>query len=161
MKLNCKPDDLAIVVKAHVAENLGKIVKCRKLLPLAYFKVGGPTENAWLVDIDGKGPCPYARSLGYDACIPDANLRPIRDPGDGAQDEGGDGRIGVNLDDGRGGKQRFERHRILPQASATRSRSPVRTSIMTLKKPESRAVTKWKPSPTAVAGSTVPMTVIT
>lgn len=87
MKLNCKPDDLAIIVKAHRAENLGKIVQCRKLLPLADFKIGGPIENAWLVDIDGKGPCQYARSLGYDACIPDANLRPIRDPGDDAQDE--------------------------------------------------------------------------
>lgn len=69
--MNCKPGDLAIVIKSEQG-NLGKIVRCIEYLP--GFKWKDMTYGAWVVDgnltnIDPKGV----------NRIPDNWLKPLRD----------------------------------------------------------------------------------
>ncbi len=72
MKLNCKPGDLAVIVSAKDARNIGKIIEVLELLDFSF----GP---AWTF----KGGVPDAeRRMVMDYC-----LRPIRDPGGDAVDE--------------------------------------------------------------------------
>lgn len=77
--MNCKPGDLAIVVKSEFC-NEGKIVTCIRLASdadLAQYGYGSQGWVHWLVDrviSSGNGrPCPF---------MPDKYLRPIR-PGEG------------------------------------------------------------------------------
>lgn len=78
--MNCKPGDAAMVVRVHDPKNswmLGQVVVCKQLV----------TEKGvamWLLEeaIEEPAPSPWA----WD-CVADACLRPIRDPGDDAQDE--------------------------------------------------------------------------
>jgi hypothetical protein len=72
MKLNCRPGDLAIVVKDRLKIHLGKIVTVTQP---GQFPWSWRTEPP-LRDPDGVIYTPE------DAC-----LRPIRDPGDDAKDE--------------------------------------------------------------------------
>lgn len=80
--MNCKPGDLAFVVKSVVG-NEGKIVRCLRLLTEAEAR----REN-WrrrpMWEVDGL-------LLDTDGCLEpraaDDCLRPIRDPGDDARDE--------------------------------------------------------------------------
>lgn len=71
--MNCKPGDLAIVVRSRGGVNLGRIVKCVR--PVKYWFIDSFERECWitepmLTNVEGKMvPCP-------DAC-----LRPIR-PGD-------------------------------------------------------------------------------
>lgn len=85
--MNCKPGDLAIVVKSW-AGNEGKIVRCIKLDSRRSFfdnvSPDGvtPPEPIWIID---------KHLLGCDGSfsdyIADSQLRPIRDPGEDAVDE--------------------------------------------------------------------------
>ena len=74
--LNCKPGDLAVLVRAHLSENLGLI--CRVIGPSSF----GP--GWWHVEFSKairwiSGP----RCLSHVGECQDSNLRPIRDqPGE-------------------------------------------------------------------------------
>lgn len=88
--MNCKKDDLAIVVRSFTGENLGKIVRCLRL---------ANPEDLWLHNVGYDGPvwlidqtliCRSLANLNYFAevpLVPDEILRPIRDPGEDATDE--------------------------------------------------------------------------
>lgn len=81
--MNCKPGDLAVVVRSD-AGNEGKIVRCLRIVDgwLEGLDGSGLGEPVWEVDrvlraCDGS----------EDNLINDSYLRPIRDPGDDAVDE--------------------------------------------------------------------------
>ena len=95
MGLNCKPDDLAIIVKSNKPCNVGIIVRVgRAWAPGAKGgKFGGfPFQGnlpAWVVRSEGRPIItPYAGKevLFYERPWADAALRPIR-PGDLTQEE--------------------------------------------------------------------------
>lgn len=77
--MNCKKGDLAVIV-ISAAGNEGRIVRCVGLTESRMFHIfRGPR---WLIDK------PVPDSLGgFIDSIADANLRPIRDPGEDATDE--------------------------------------------------------------------------
>ncbi len=78
--MNCKPGDLAVVVKS-MAGHEGKILRVLKLVqtPKNYMQLPG---GYWMVDRQLPGI-----SGDMTPVFPDAWLRPIRDPGDDAVDE--------------------------------------------------------------------------
>ena len=75
--MNCKPGDLAIVVHSH-NNNHGRIVQCIRLVDFS-FQLG--EFSSWMTE-----PM-LMNSQGVLVPIPDYQLRPIRDPGEDAQDE--------------------------------------------------------------------------
>lgn len=79
--MNCKPGDLAVVVRSKCG-NEGVILRCIRLSPKSEHKLDPRHLLVWLTDRDTVdthgGSSPY---------MPDAYLRPIRDPGDDAVDE--------------------------------------------------------------------------
>lgn len=85
--MNCKPGDLAMVVKAVCPENIGLIVKVLRWAP--------PIDGmpAWETESDRPSPtvCTISPRVSTGmhrvADVRDAWLRPIRDPGDDAIDE--------------------------------------------------------------------------
>ncbi len=89
--MNCKPGDLAVRVAAFGDSlmEVGALVRCVRLNRGVVRLVGvqdGPgheVNNTWQVEWRGKTHSPCGRILA----IPDEHLRPIRDPGDDAQDE--------------------------------------------------------------------------
>ena len=68
--MNCKPGDLAIIVRGEPEENIGRIVRVTHVRPCF---------NRWFWSFDGA-------TLDVDE-IDDNCLRPIRDPGSDAIDE--------------------------------------------------------------------------
>lgn len=74
MKLNCKPGDLAIVVRGRPTHNLGSVVRVIRL-----------AQDAWEI-WEYEGRLTNTRG-GRITGIGDECLRPIRDPGDDAVDE--------------------------------------------------------------------------
>lgn len=79
--MNCKPGDLAIVIRATRQENIGCVVEVVR----AYY-VDRKFGHVWWT----KAPRPGPTNAGIDtaeAGVPDAWLRPIRDPVDDAKDE--------------------------------------------------------------------------
>ncbi len=74
--MNCKPGDLAVVVKS-AAGNEGKIVRCIRLLGRG-VTVGplGDTFADWIWEIDSQLP-DWSGGMGRD--IHDSALRPIRE----------------------------------------------------------------------------------
>jgi hypothetical protein len=81
--MNCRPGDLAIVVRS-VCGNEGTVVRCVRLIGKERFIGPEPAfvSMSWLID-----PPLKAALGGYTDHAPDHNLRPIRDPGDDAKDE--------------------------------------------------------------------------
>jgi len=83
MKLNCRPGDLAVIVKViRTPSLLGRIVKCVRLLNEGervdgYFWIKR-RENAWLVESCG-GPMEWAGDFVMRRALADEFLRPIRD----------------------------------------------------------------------------------
>ena len=83
--MNCKPGDLAIMVKS-LAGNEGKIVRCVRMLGMVrkYDNYGVVTcvPDVWEIDqqVPSVGQIPTSR-------VRDAWLRPIRPQPDDAQDE--------------------------------------------------------------------------
>jgi len=81
--MNCKPGDLAIVVKS-AAGNEGKIVRCERLASSLELKetLYNPNYPTWVIDQ------PLKTKFGfYRALAPDFFLRPIRNPGEDAKDQ--------------------------------------------------------------------------
>jgi hypothetical protein len=70
--MNCKPGDLAVVVKSH-AGNEGKIVRCVEYTGLNFWPFIG-VDHSWRIDSSLRS---YAGTYGND--IADSQLRPIRD----------------------------------------------------------------------------------
>lgn len=77
MRLNCKPGDLAVIVRAmYRPELIGRLVTCVRLIPNDGFDAdgrpfspkpqGGPR---WVIE----------KPLGSLKSVSDSNLRPIRD----------------------------------------------------------------------------------
>lgn len=90
--MNCKPGDLAIVVRSKAPWLLGRVVTCVRLHDsqthdLDGLPFGGDAGPRWVIDpplathmtLTGKPLLLYT--------VADKALRPIRDPGDDAQDE--------------------------------------------------------------------------
>jgi hypothetical protein len=82
--MNCKPGDLAMVVRAINARNLGKIVQVVSFVPALKWRTpnGYRIAGGWRLDAPTQG-----WDGGWNGLIPDDCLRPIRDPGDDAADE--------------------------------------------------------------------------
>lgn len=77
--LNCKPGDLAVVVRSQQG-NEGRIVRCLRLIP--EFRWVSGVHPSWEIDVELHNTDPRGRRL-----IPDYRLRPLRDPGEDARDE--------------------------------------------------------------------------
>ena len=96
--MNCKPDELAVVVSCADQTCIGMIVRTvhlmhgRERCPDTPFLFEPIPEgmNVWLVESEGK-PFAYHHDCLYVesryAAFADSSLRPIRDPGDDAVDE--------------------------------------------------------------------------
>ncbi len=93
--MNCKPGDLAVVVRDREApQNIGRLCEVISLAgPFGFYGPPVAREEGveWLVK-----PCTTLIAWGpgfqliddEDICaFPDADLKPIRDAGDGAKDE--------------------------------------------------------------------------
>lgn len=85
--MNCKPGDLALVVKSKVG-NEGKIVRCIRLAtPVEADRVEWWSGPLWHTDVPLLSLRP-ATNVRREVCFaPDSALRPIRDPGEDATDE--------------------------------------------------------------------------
>lgn len=86
--MNCKPGDLAVVVKSW-AGNEGRIVRVIRLCPKTSKNpnidsrgILTAPEPYWVID---QALPDFEGTLGK--TFADSQLRPIRDPGDDAQDE--------------------------------------------------------------------------
>lgn len=87
--MNCKPGDLAVMVRASCPENVGRIVLVLPEDPyydlrhghVWFTQAANPAPTAWAVDGTKTG---RAKPKAH---VPDAWLRPIRDPGEDARDE--------------------------------------------------------------------------
>ena len=78
MKLNCKPGDLAVIVRSD-AGNEGRIVRCIRFVG----KVPGwVDDDRWEIDQVLKG-----HLGGKSKTVRDSRIRPLRDPGEDARDE--------------------------------------------------------------------------
>jgi hypothetical protein len=81
--MNCKPGDLARVINDRTARELGIVDKFFRLTHVA----GKTGDGSLCWAFEGPPiPHPSDRWTTYDG-ISDAILRPVRDPGDDAQDE--------------------------------------------------------------------------
>ena len=96
--MNCKPGDLAVIVRCPDlwSKFRGRIVQVLRIAPTHTFKLPdgyvneGCPANVWLCELQSPMTVPLAGGLSCSAryvCIRDAALRPIRDTGDDAQDE--------------------------------------------------------------------------
>ena len=89
--MNCRPGDLAVIVRN--SRWLGWIVEVVSAAPQVPFVAPDGTKfgadrgsNDWLI----KAPRPFGKNpltVSCYATVPDSALRPIRDPGEDAQDE--------------------------------------------------------------------------
>lgn len=78
MKLNCKPGDLAVVVRSETG-NLGKLLTCLKLHPEGYFHSAPWLGPIWEVDrSDIVSTDLMGRNRKVNNLIPDENLRALR-----------------------------------------------------------------------------------
>jgi hypothetical protein len=81
--MNCKPGDLAVVLRSDETTLLGIVDKIVEVVELTTSEEGGP---AWGVSKPIK--CGCAQNCGeWLDCFPDEILRPIRDPGEDAVDQ--------------------------------------------------------------------------
>lgn len=93
--MNCKPGDLAVVVRARFTPAmLGHyVVVVRAAYEYEFVGEGiGPADIVWIIKSasDGKLPTTYldgSQGEVVERPFLDAALRPIRDPGEDAQDE--------------------------------------------------------------------------
>jgi len=85
--MNCKPGDLAVIVRARCPENIGLIV-----VILSEWELDEVDGFSWLTESSYPTPtvwCDDGEPAGMDrqAFVPDAWMRPLRDLGDHARDE--------------------------------------------------------------------------
>jgi hypothetical protein len=85
--MNCRPGDLAMIVGSRLAANNGRIVRVLRYMGDVKFTSGKVYPDCWLLEGRLAERCTRSEALGGDAIQPDRLLRPIRDPGDDAQDE--------------------------------------------------------------------------
>lgn len=90
--MNCKPGDLAVIVRSATT-NKGRLVEVVSALGVEPSWNGyrwhlGHSEGQfhWLCRSQG-GPLESFKGLYMEMPLPDSILRPIRDPGDDAKDE--------------------------------------------------------------------------
>lgn len=84
----CRVGDLAIVLRSMHGHE-GKIVRVLAYYGNATFKSGREAQHCWLCEASYfRGKCLEAKRNGADVLVPDEDLRPIRNPGEDAQDEG-------------------------------------------------------------------------
>jgi hypothetical protein len=92
--MNCRPGDLAYIVNAAMPENIGRMVQVLEPLGVEPFWGGfrwriGPCKGqfCWLVRSCGVPLLAVKGGQFVEIPVADSQLRPIRDPGDDAQDE--------------------------------------------------------------------------
>jgi hypothetical protein len=78
--MNCKPNDMAMVIRSQYPDMLGRIIRVTTLLKLN--DVPEEQVHAWLYEGDLRTDTGGRIAAAEDCC-----LRPIRDPGDDAVDE--------------------------------------------------------------------------
>jgi len=71
--MNCKPGDLALVVRAALPENVGKVVRCLEIAPAGTEHFDPDEGPVW--HIDRKLPTIWGRLVPYAF---DRRLMPIR-----------------------------------------------------------------------------------
>lgn len=76
--MNCKPQELAIVVRTRCGNQVGKIVRCVR--PIRFIFSDMEETDCWITE-------PMLTNGRREVPCPDSWLRPIRDPGDDARDE--------------------------------------------------------------------------
>jgi hypothetical protein len=95
--MNCKPGDLAIILRDGFPENVGRVVTVIRPSGAWELEAAIPGDFHWEVD------CATPLAIGYydrhagklvgptyhrrQGTVLDRDLRPIRDPGEGATDE--------------------------------------------------------------------------
>lgn len=84
--MNCKPGDLAIVVKSVSGLNLGHIVRCIRLASESEFRSfrGGP---CWVTDQQFPVKNVATGAIRFVPYMPDVCLKPIKPDTDGTADE--------------------------------------------------------------------------
>ena len=80
--MNCKPGDLAFIIRSDFPENIGRIVRVVKYAGVATFRRAG-TLYLWVVEaqgspLRGKWLNSGVISSEFTSLAPDADLRPIR-----------------------------------------------------------------------------------
>lgn len=78
MKLNCRPGQLAVKVKADPGDEIpiGAIVRCMNVVPEVMLNTGEVVEGDWNVEFRGSS---VKAGTDYLWICSDAYLRPIRD----------------------------------------------------------------------------------
>ena len=77
--MNCKPGDLAVIVRSHDVRNIGKFVRVLRSYP---------RKDSWWMVCQSVLHGQFSDwPAGAEVATYDAFLRPIRDPGDDARDE--------------------------------------------------------------------------
>lgn len=79
--MNCKPGDLAVIVRSHDRRNIGRLVKVLRLYDRRIEASWWIASESVLHGIFSDWP------PGAEVGLFDSHLRPIRDPGDDARDE--------------------------------------------------------------------------
>lgn len=72
--MNCKPGEVAVIVRCDNKKNLGKVVRCVEFRSSVKF-VDGMVADSWRVDVKLLSVYPGRIAT----TVPDAWLRPIRD----------------------------------------------------------------------------------
>lgn len=93
--MNCKPGDLAIVIGPSDTPNLGRVVRCVRLLEKGEELsrdgyVFDAASHAMFWEVEGRISCLDSKNRQVEVhfgLIGDRWMRPIRDPGDDARDE--------------------------------------------------------------------------
>jgi hypothetical protein len=83
--MNCRPGDLAIVIRSGLGKSVGRLVTCIRLSEEEGLRNrDGSVDWGPIWETDDYGPTGFGQFHNLWA---DADLRPIRDPGDDATDE--------------------------------------------------------------------------
>ena len=81
--MNCKPGDLAVMIRSDDRRNIGLLMTVVEAHPKLF--------RYWIVELHGRGIDTRTGSVaganGRKVRAHDDDLRPIRDPGEDAQDE--------------------------------------------------------------------------
>ena len=85
MSLRCKPNELAFIVVSPMQQNLGKVVETVRLVG---YPLPEHTHLGALWHVKSRtGLVTEIGEIAHFAQVPDAWLKPIRDPGEDAVDE--------------------------------------------------------------------------
>lgn len=78
--MNCKPGDLAVVVKAHNPCNIGSILRVLHSHPNQSALITDPTDHIWMIEATHPQAYEINGVIAYynRGPVPDSYLRPIR-----------------------------------------------------------------------------------